>query len=66
MSAITLSAILQNVRMTVDGGWRITFDVSQSEVAKVMSLSALRDMELGIAIVPKEIEDPLTYLDRAF
>lgn len=56
MKAITLSAILQNVRTTMDGGWRISFDVPQSEVGQVMKLSALRECELGLAIVPEQPE----------
>lgn len=52
-NVISLSAIVQNIRTTVDGGWRISLDVPQSELSAVMLLSTFRDMELALAIVPK-------------
>lgn len=60
--AITLLASLSKITSTVDGGWKITFDVPQTELTKIMQLSSLRDMALALAIVPDEINDPIKSL----
>ena len=60
--AITLLASLSKITSTVDGGWKITFDVPQTELAKIMQLSSLRDMVLALAIVPDEMDDPVKSL----
>ena len=48
---ITLSAIVSGIRTTADGGWRVTFDVDNSQAQEILILSQLRDdlvhMEIG-------------------
>ena len=48
--AITFSATLSRLTTTLDGGWRVSFDVSQSDCDAMMALSELRDVELALAI----------------
>lgn len=51
--SVTLQAILAKVQSTTDGGWRLTFDVSDSDTAAVMKVSPLRnDTLLQLAIIP--------------
>lgn len=52
---ITLQALFARATTTVDGGWNITFSVSQAEAKEVMQLSQLRDQVLQLAVVPYEI-----------
>lgn len=61
--AITLLGSISKITTTVDGGWKLTFDVPQSELSKVMQLSCLRDMVLALAVVPDELEDPIRSLN---
>lgn len=49
---ITLEATLFKINTTIDGGWNITFAVSQSESEHILKLSEHRDVSLGLAIVP--------------
>lgn len=49
---ITFAAVFSKATTTVDGGWNITFSVSQDEASNVMLLSELREMLLQVAIVP--------------
>jgi hypothetical protein len=51
---ITLKAVLVKAQTTVDGGWRLSFDVGQDEAASVLSLTALRDNLLQLAVLPLE------------
>lgn len=52
MEGITLSAILSKITTVVSGGWRISFDIPESENESVMKLSELRTAVLQIGIVP--------------
>jgi hypothetical protein len=52
--AITFHAVLTRLTTTVDGGWRVSFDVAQSDKDGVMALSDLRECELALAIAPIE------------
>lgn len=64
---ITLQGILSGIRTTVDGGWKLTFDIPQSEVSAIMKLSVLRDQTFAVAVVPSELiqeTDPLSVLDQ--
>jgi len=51
---VTFTAILNKVQTTVDGGWRITLDISQDEADQILKLSNYRHRILGIAVVPVE------------
>lgn len=50
--SITLTAIFSKATTTVDGGWRITFDVDQSEAQSILKLSVLRDQLFQMALIP--------------
>jgi len=49
-----ISAILVKATTMADGGWRISFDVPQSEADKVLSLTRLRDQEIKLAVIHSE------------
>ena len=51
MTGITFSATVNKIATTIDGGWRITIDVSNSETDQVMALSEVRNKVLQIGIV---------------
>lgn len=57
MKGITLQAIFNKATTTADGGWNITFSVSQDEAAQVMQLANMRDDLLQLAVVPIELKD---------
>lgn len=62
LKAIVFQAILHQARTTVDGGWRITFDVSQDEANKIMKLSTLRELILHLEIsLPKHTDSEETH-----
>jgi len=50
MSDIKLKAILQEIKTTRDGGWKLVFEVDQSETAPIFHLSSLRDYVLELSI----------------
>lgn len=52
MDGITLQAIFNKATTTVDGGWRVSFDVNPSEVKKIAMLSVLRETLLELKITP--------------
>lgn len=48
---VAFKAVLSGARTTVDGGWRVTLDVAQTDSQAIMELSKLRDMNLMVAVV---------------
>jgi hypothetical protein len=57
MNAITFRAIFNKITTTVDGGWRLSIDVDNSEKDKLNELANYRDNLLAVAIVPQSEED---------
>lgn len=51
MTGITFQAIFATARTTVDGGWRITFDVLSHEGPKVVELSKLMAHPVHVVIL---------------
>ncbi len=51
---IVINAILQGARTTVDGGWRISFDLPAHESNNVVELSKLNNTVLHVVIIPAE------------
>lgn len=49
---ITFAAIFGKATTTVDGGWNVTFQVSQDHATQLMQLSTLRDTLLQVAVIP--------------
>lgn len=52
MEGITFQAIFQKFTSLIDGGYRVSFDVSENDAANLVQLSQLRENVLQIAIVP--------------
>jgi hypothetical protein len=52
VKGITFQAILSKASTTVDGGWVVSFAVSQDEAQAVLQLTELRDDLLQLAVVP--------------
>lgn len=51
MSQFTFSATFFKATTTIDGGWRITFDVNPSEADQIHQLANCKDKELQLGIV---------------
>lgn len=49
---ITFKAIFNRATTTVDGGWRISFDVPESEAGSLLELAVLRGCVFQVAVVP--------------
>jgi hypothetical protein len=49
---ITFQAIFQKFTTLIDGGYRVTFDVSQNDAQKLFQLSQVRESLLQIAVIP--------------
>lgn len=43
MSGISVSAVLVGIKTMQDGGWRITFDIDDSQSQQVLQLSQFRE-----------------------
>lgn len=66
MSAgITFLGHFSKATTLVDGGWRVSFDLSQDSGITAAQVAALQGQELQIAVVPFDlIPDPLESLTR--
>ena len=51
---IHFKAVFAKSSTTVDGGWNITFSVSQSDSAQVIKLSDIRNDLLDIFVLPSK------------
>lgn len=54
--AITFQGIFSKATTLVDGGWRITFDLDQTEAHKIHLLHQFREKLIQIACIPIEIQ----------
>jgi len=50
-AGISFEASLSRITTTIDGGWKVTFDVPQSDAESMLALSEYRDKILQIGIV---------------
>lgn len=57
MDGITFQAIFQKFTTLIDGGYRVSFDVSENEAKSLFQLSQMRESVLQVAIVPTESEN---------
>jgi hypothetical protein len=64
VSGITLQAIFSRATTTVDGGWNITFAVSQEEAKAILQLAQMRDTLMQLACVPIEGMDYMEVSDE--
>lgn len=55
---ITFQGIFSKATTTVDGGWNVTFAVSQDEAQAVLQLAQLRDQILQLAVLPHYARAP--------
>lgn len=53
---LLLEAVFQSARTTLDGGWRISFDLGEAASEQMTQLLAWKDTSLYLAIVPTEGE----------
>jgi len=51
---ITFQAIFSKATTTVDGGWNVTFAVTQDEARAILQLAQLRDTLLQVGVVHSE------------
>lgn len=51
MLELSMAACLTKIQTTIDGGWRVTFDLPDSESENIARLSRYRDKPLGLGIV---------------
>lgn len=58
MDGITFQAIFSGARTTLDGGWKITLDVDQSQTKEMLQLIQMRDqlLQIGAIIVPSVVD----------
>lgn len=52
--AISFNAIFEKATTTIDGGWRISFSLLQSESVNVQRLSTMRDQGLMLVVMPED------------
>jgi hypothetical protein len=51
MSAIKFDGILNKITTTIDGGWNVTFSVSQNDTEELMRLSEFRSEALSVVVL---------------
>lgn len=51
---LTFHAVFQSARTTVDGGWRITLDLSADASPMMAELLEWKDRALYVAIIPDD------------
>jgi len=49
---IAFNATLSKISTSIDGGWKVTLDVSQTDAEEIMKLSEHRDQLLTVAVLP--------------
>lgn len=49
---ITFSAIFNKATTTVDGGWLVSFQVSQDKAAQIIQIASMRQSVLQVAVIP--------------
>jgi hypothetical protein len=58
MKGISFGAVLVRIATTIDGGWRLTLDVSQSDAEEMLKLAKLRNQSFQIGVVPLDVKRP--------
>jgi len=68
MDKQVLTAIFQSARTTVDGGWRISFDVDESQGEIISQIVKMKEQALHVVVIPKEsnLNDNLIDLSNQF
>jgi hypothetical protein len=52
MTGISFTAILYQAKTDPSGGWKVTFDVPESDANAILELSKCRDIILSVGIIP--------------
>ena len=52
MKGITFTAILYQAKTDPSGGWKVTFDVPESDANSILELSRHRESLLTVAVIP--------------
>lgn len=60
---ITFTAILYQAKTDPSGGWKVTFDVPESDAQAILQLAQLRDTPLAVGIVHEHHEEKIFGLD---
>jgi len=55
MKAISFNAIFNKITSTIDGGWRVSFDVPASDSGSLLELAALREDNLKVVVMNSEM-----------
>jgi hypothetical protein len=66
MNDLITQAIFQSARTTIDGGWRITFDLSEQEAEFVTKLSKLKSKQLFLVVQVRDELTPAEDIDIEF
>lgn len=56
---ISFTATLFKIATETSGGWRVQFDIPESESESIMDLSKLREQLLQIAVIPITTKESL-------
>ena len=51
---IAVSAIFQSARTTIDGGWRVSFDLDESQSEEITALAKLKNKSLIIVVTVRD------------
>jgi len=65
-SQILLTAIFQSARTTLDGGWRISFDVDSSQGELIANLVKQKDKQLFLVVSARKDETDSFNVDIKF
>ncbi len=63
-NGISVSAILVGIKTMQDGGWRVTFDIDDSQSQQVLQLSQFREDLLHMDIGKPVLSDDLLGLTK--
>lgn len=51
---IVLQALLDSVRMTVDRGWKVTFELGEHQGQEILKLDKIRGKNIVIVVMEKK------------
>lgn len=54
MESIAIQAIFNKATTTIDGGWNITFSVSEDQAGQITEIAALRNEPLYLVIMTEK------------
>lgn len=60
---ISFTAVLYQAKTDPSGGWKVTFDVPESDAQAILQLAQLRDTPLAVGIVHDNNGEKMRYDD---